>query len=193
MRTTTFLASLAALLTGLVSAPALAQDEEDPYADEEPAEEAAKETETTGAEEPGTGSEPSLAEQASGEAPAEEGSLRRSGRMEFDERVVKGQAAKSGAVYLFKRVPRQLPGLVPLRRSYRRRIVEPVLGQRALKPAVYSSAPAAADKKEKKKAAPEPKPSKGEAAAVEETEETETKPKPEREKKRSRRKRRRKK
>ncbi|MCP4197283.1 MAG: hypothetical protein GY762_09045 [Proteobacteria bacterium] len=67
-----------------------------------------------------------------------EGALRRSNRMEFDERLVKGQAAKSGAVYLFKRVPRRLPGLVPMRRSYRRRIVEPVLGVRELKPATYS-------------------------------------------------------
>jgi hypothetical protein len=58
--------------------------------------------------------------------------------MEFDERLVKGQAAKSGAVYLFKRVPRRLPGLVPMRKSYRRRIVEPVLGVRELKPATYS-------------------------------------------------------
>jgi hypothetical protein len=67
-----------------------------------------------------------------------DGALRRSNRMEFDERLVKGQAAKSGAVYLFKRVPRRLPGLVPMRKSYRRRIVEPVLGQRKLKPATYS-------------------------------------------------------
>jgi hypothetical protein len=67
-----------------------------------------------------------------------EGALRSSRRMEFDERLVKGQAAKSGAVYLFKRIPRRLPGLVPLRRSYRRRIVEPVLGVTELKPARYS-------------------------------------------------------
>jgi hypothetical protein len=67
-----------------------------------------------------------------------DGALRRSNRMEFDERVVKGQAAKSGAVYLFKRVPRRLPGLVPMRKSYRRRIVEPVLGAWELKPATYS-------------------------------------------------------
>jgi hypothetical protein len=68
----------------------------------------------------------------------EGGSLKRSGRMEFDERLIKGEAAKSGAVYLFKRVPRRLPGLVPFRRSYRRRIVEPVLGARELKPVTVS-------------------------------------------------------
>jgi hypothetical protein len=79
----------------------------------------------------------SLASQIKGD----QGSVRRSGRMEFDERLVKGQAAKSGAVYLFKRVPRRLPGLVPMRRSYRKRIVEPVLGQRELKAAVYSEEP----------------------------------------------------
>lgn len=67
-----------------------------------------------------------------------DGSLRRSGRMEFDERLVKGQGAKSGAVYLFKRMPRMLPGLIPLRRSYRPRIVEPVLGKRPLKPVIFS-------------------------------------------------------
>ncbi len=68
----------------------------------------------------------------------ESGGLRRSGRMEFDERLIKGQAAKSGAVYLFKRIPRHLPGLVPMRRSYRSRIVEPILGAVPLKPAKYS-------------------------------------------------------
>jgi hypothetical protein len=73
--------------------------------------------------------------------PAEEveGTLQRSNRMEFDERLIRGQTAASGAVYLFDRAPRELPGLVPLRRSYREEIVEPVLGDRELKPAVYST------------------------------------------------------
>ncbi|MBN2718845.1 MAG: hypothetical protein JXX14_23570 [Deltaproteobacteria bacterium] len=78
-----------------------------------------------------------------GSASDEEGGealgFQRSGRMEFDERLVKGQAAKSGAVYLFKRTPRRLPGLVPFRRSYRSRIVEPVLGKRELRPPTYST------------------------------------------------------
>lgn len=80
--------------------------------------------------------------EAKEEKPAEEAAdtgVLRSNRMEFDERLVKGQSASSGAVYLFKRVPRHLPGLVPMRRSYRARIVEPVLGERELKPAVYST------------------------------------------------------
>ncbi len=85
-----------------------------------------------------------------------EGSLRRSGRMEFDERLVKGQAAKSGAVYLFKRTPRRLPGLVPMRRSYRRRIVEPVLGERELKPALFSTEATSPLKADKKKSARQP-------------------------------------
>jgi hypothetical protein len=74
-------------------------------------------------------------------APAEEqaGMLQRSNRMEFDERLIRGQGAASGAVYLFDRAPRELPGLVPLRRSYRDEIVEPILGDRELKPAVYST------------------------------------------------------
>ena len=59
--------------------------------------------------------------------------VQRSNKMEFDERIVSGQTAKSGAVYLFKRVPRTLPALVAQRRSYRNRIVEPVLGDRPLK------------------------------------------------------------
>lgn len=76
-----------------------------------------------------------------------EGSFQRSGRMEFDERIVKGQAAKSGAVYLFKRTPRRLPGLVPFRRSYRTRIVQPVLGKRELKVPIYSTITASSSAK----------------------------------------------
>jgi len=73
-------------------------------------------------------------------APGESTSLVRSNKMEFDERLVKGQAAKSGAVYLFKRVPRTLPELVAMRRSYRRRITEPLLGERALSKTAKKSA-----------------------------------------------------
>ncbi|MBN2529306.1 MAG: hypothetical protein JXR76_23160 [Deltaproteobacteria bacterium] len=78
-------------------------------------------------------------EAADGGEDGESLGFQRSGRMEFDERLVKGQAAKSGAVYLFKRTPRRLPGLVPYRRSYRMRIVEPVLGKRELKAPVYTT------------------------------------------------------
>ncbi len=105
--------------------------EEEGTSQDEGAAEAAGE-EPAGAE----GESKSITERLEGDE--SEGSLRSSRRLEFDERLVKGQAAKSGAVYLFKRIPRRLPGLVPLRQSYRRRIVEPVLGARALKPATYS-------------------------------------------------------
>lgn len=71
-------------------------------------------------------------ETTSGEITGEGGSLRRSGRMDFDERLVKGQGARSGAVYLFKRTPRKLPELVALRTTYRERILQPVLRERAL-------------------------------------------------------------
>ncbi|MCP4606114.1 MAG: hypothetical protein GY847_37315 [Proteobacteria bacterium] len=89
-------------------------------------------------------------------ASSSDGSLRRSNRMEFDERLVKGQAAKSGAVYLFKRTPRRLPGLVPMRRSYRKRIVEPVLGDQELKPAIFSKEDNSVLKLEKKKESVQP-------------------------------------
>jgi hypothetical protein len=52
--------------------------------------------------------------------------------MDFDERLVKGQGARSGAVYLFKRTPRKLPELVALRTTYRERILTPVLRDRAM-------------------------------------------------------------
>jgi hypothetical protein len=65
---------------------------------------------------------------ADADAQEETGSLRRSDRMEFDARLVRGQKATSGAVYLFQRAPRPLPPLVVLEQSYLDRIVEPVLG-----------------------------------------------------------------
>ncbi len=52
------------------------------------------------------------------------------GKLSFDERLVRGQVA-AGSVYLFQRKPRALPGLVPVRRSYRAEILRPVLGERA--------------------------------------------------------------
>lgn len=55
-------------------------------------------------------------------------------KLSFDERVVRGQVA-AGSVYLFQRKPRALPGLVPVRRSYRAEIVAPVLGSRAARSA----------------------------------------------------------
>ena len=47
-----------------------------------------------------------------------------SGRMDFDGRVVKGERA-AGAVVLYNRAPRALPGLVPMRSDFRTWILEP--------------------------------------------------------------------
>ena len=107
---------------------------EDPWGEDEDSAKGDDEVEPEG--EPSDDPETDISAPASGSTSM--GSMRRSSRMEFDERLVKGQTAKSGAVYLFKRVPRKLPGLVPMRRSYRQRIVSPVLGERQLKPVVYS-------------------------------------------------------
>lgn len=59
------------------------------------------------------------------EAPA---ALQRPARLEFDDRLVRGQSADVGAIYLFERKPRPLPPLVPVRRSFRDHSVAPLLG-----------------------------------------------------------------
>ena len=89
--------------------------------------------------------------------------LRRSNRMDFDERLIKGQGARSGAVYLFKRTPRKLPELVSLRTSYRARIVHPVLGRRTVQP------PPAKATAKASRAAPAEAPEKQPEEEVEET------------------------
>ena len=68
-----------------------------------------------------------------GQEPSDDGSssLRRSNVIEIDPRVVKGQGARAGAVYLFKRTPRKLPELVSLRTTYRDRIIAPVIDPNA--------------------------------------------------------------
>lgn len=163
MRAQTVLLLTATLLTILGASPGAARaDEEepsgppqvlaeDPWSDEEPAEIEGDEVEQGAAETEGEGAEAAPEqERITSAASSGEGSLRHSGRMEFDERLVKGQAAKSGAVYLFKRVPRRLPGLVPMRRSYRKRIVQPVLREREIKPAILAGSKKAALRIEKK-------------------------------------------
>ncbi len=55
------------------------------------------------------------------------GSLRRSNRMEFDARLIRGETAGSGAVFLFQRAPSALPSMVPLRKSYLQQSVDNVL------------------------------------------------------------------
>lgn len=56
------------------------------------------------------------------------GSLQRSNRMEFDARVVRGEAAGSGAVFLFERAPRPLPSMVARRTTWLDDTVRDVLG-----------------------------------------------------------------
>lgn len=53
--------------------------------------------------------------------------LRRSDRMEFDARLIRGERA-SGAVFLFQRTPRRLPSMVERRRTYLEESVRSVLG-----------------------------------------------------------------
>ncbi|MEL6180720.1 MAG: helix-hairpin-helix domain-containing protein [Myxococcota bacterium] len=56
------------------------------------------------------------------------GNLQRSSRMEFDARVVRGEAAGSGAVFLFERAPRPLPSMVARRTTWLDDTVEDVFG-----------------------------------------------------------------
>ena len=65
---------------------------------------------------------------APAETPPAEPTLQRSNRMELDARLVRGETARSGAVYLFQRAPRRLPPLVDMQQSYLDEIVVPVLG-----------------------------------------------------------------
>ena len=97
--------SLVALTLLLTSGTALAQDD-------------AEET---------SGEEASSSESSQEQDANSLGSLRRSNRMEFDARLVRGETAGSGAVFLFQRAPRALPSMVPLRKSYLHRSVDQVL------------------------------------------------------------------
>ena len=68
-----------------------------------------------------------------GDAEASEGeqttsSLQRGGRMEFDTRLVRGERAGSGAVFLFQRPPRALPSMIDRRSSYLDGTVHQVFG-----------------------------------------------------------------
>jgi hypothetical protein len=52
--------------------------------------------------------------------------LQRGQRLEFDGRLVQGQTARSGAVYLFERARSELRSMVRERRSYRDEIIRTV-------------------------------------------------------------------
>ena len=54
--------------------------------------------------------------------------LQRGGRMEFDTRLVRGERAGSGAVFLFQRPPRALPSMIERRTSYLDGTVHQVFG-----------------------------------------------------------------
>ena len=54
----------------------------------------------------------------------EERDLKRGERVEFDGRLIEGQTAASGAIYLFERLPSELRSMVSERRSYRREVLE---------------------------------------------------------------------
>jgi len=85
---------------------------------------------------------------AKDDAPAEptpEPTLQRSNRMELDARLVRGESARSGAVYLFQRAPRRLPPLVDLHQSWLDEITVPVLGRGAHREAATAAAPARAE------------------------------------------------
>lgn len=54
--------------------------------------------------------------------------LQRGNRMEFDARLIRGETAGAGAVFLFQRAPRPLPSMVKTRTSYLSETVQDVLG-----------------------------------------------------------------
>lgn len=82
------------------------------------------------------------ADEPAGEAPASKlqatpqgGSLRRSNKMEFDARLVRGETAGTGAVVLFDRGQRELPPLTAKRTGFLRATVEEIYGEHPPVPA----------------------------------------------------------
>ncbi len=70
---------------------------------------------------------PAAATPAPAPAPAPSpDNLRRGGRVEFDGRLVQGQTAKSGAIYLFARQRTDLQSMVRERTNYRKEILRTV-------------------------------------------------------------------
>lgn len=107
-----------------------------PAKDDKKKKKGGKTTKTTG-DEPAEEAAPAAAEEAAPAAaspPAaggakadEEGrSLQRGERVEFDARLIQGQTAKAGAVYLFARVPTNLKSMVRERTTFREKIVRTV-------------------------------------------------------------------
>lgn len=58
--------------------------------------------------------------------PVASGALRRGARVEFDSRLVQGQTAKSGAIYLFARKRSELRSMVEERTNYRKELLSTI-------------------------------------------------------------------
>lgn len=69
---------------------------------------------------------PKKAESEPAQVSEDQRSLQRGERIEFDARLIQGQTAKAGAVYLFERVSSNLRSMVKERLSFRDKIVHPV-------------------------------------------------------------------
>ena len=54
------------------------------------------------------------------------GSLKRSSRIEFDERLIVGQSLKSGAIYLFQRKDSEIQSMVKIRKDFREELLTPL-------------------------------------------------------------------
>ncbi len=96
-------ALLTALLVGAPSVAVAEDGDDEAVLDDEEADEAAEEQRPTS-------------------------SLQRGGRMEFDARLIRGERAGTGAVFLFQRPPRPLPSMIDRRTSYLDGTVYSVLG-----------------------------------------------------------------
>jgi hypothetical protein len=87
-------------------------------------------TSTKAVERPTAEETQSEAQPAAAAAP-DAASLQRGGRIEFDGRLVQGQTAKSGAIYLFARQRTDLKSMVRERESYRKEILRTVYPEEA--------------------------------------------------------------
>jgi hypothetical protein len=67
---------------------------------------------------------------AGGGAAAEEG-YRGPTRMNFDERLIKGQTTKAGSVYIFDRQEISIDSLVKRKRSFKKLVIRTVFEDRA--------------------------------------------------------------
>ena len=71
---------------------------------------------------------------AGGPSEEEGKTLQRGERVEFDARLIQGQSAKAGAVYLFARVATNLKSMVKERSSFRDKVIRTVYPTEEAKP-----------------------------------------------------------